>query len=560
MPMKLLRNTSKPIFSIMKSRLDFLYNERALRHQAYKYRNNAMKVNTLGIGLLFIVIPAYSAVFWVDPASGDKANNGSVVSPWRTLQEVFEEGEIQSLKYKDKPAVPGSEMTVKNSGAPVKGGDTLLLKSGYHGKIFASEFYNEQYITLMAATGETPTFESIELRSASKWHLIGLTASPSHAPAFEKQTLFSFSSHKHTGPSFSCIIEKCRGFSVADVSNWTADDWNNKSCNGISLSGNNMVARSNHLKNVNFAYSATGDSCLMEYNVVENFSGDGIRGLGDFSTYQYNTVKNCYNVNENHDDGFQSWSEGEDGPGSGVVRSVVLRGNTIINYEDPNQPFKGTLQGIGCFDGKFEDWVVENNVIMVDHWHGLSLYGAINCRVVNNTVVDLNEQEPGPPWIKITEHKNGAPSVGCIVRNNLTTQLACSDNGVTLDHNIIMGNYADYFVDHASGDLRLNEGCEAINAGNPENAPVTDRNGFSRSDGIVDVGAFEYGSPLPALRHIRRETPAPFKIPMYSFDIRGRKIHPSIGLNANDLGPGLYIIQSGHPDPNNSQKQIWRHR
>ena len=46
---------------------------------------------------------------------------------------------------------------------------------------------------------------------------------------------------------------------------------------------------------------------------------------------------------------------------------MVLRGNTIINYEDPGQPHRGTLQGIGCFDGMFVDWVIENNVVIVDH-------------------------------------------------------------------------------------------------------------------------------------------------------------------------------------------------
>ena len=50
----------------------------------------------------------------------------------------------------------------------------------------------------------------------------------------------------------------------------------------------------------------------------------------------------------------------------------MLRGNLFINFENPNQPLKGTLQGIGCFDGFFVDWVVENNVVVTNHWHGIS--------------------------------------------------------------------------------------------------------------------------------------------------------------------------------------------
>jgi parallel beta-helix repeat protein len=55
------------------------------------------------------------------------------------------------------------------------------------------------------------------------------------------------------------------------------------------------------------------------------------------------------------------------------------------------------MQDIGCFDGFFDGWVVENNVVITDHWHGISFYGMKNSRIVNNTVIDVNDQSPGPP-------------------------------------------------------------------------------------------------------------------------------------------------------------------
>jgi hypothetical protein len=119
-----------------------------------------------------------------------------------------------------------------------------------------------------------------------------------------------------------------------------------------------------------------------------------MRGFGDHTTFQYNTIKNSYAVNGNHDDGFQSWSSGAGGVGTGEVVGIVLRGNTFINYEDPNQPHRGAMQGIGCFDGMYVDWVIENNVIIVDHWHGISFNGVRNTRIVNNTVLDPNGKSP----------------------------------------------------------------------------------------------------------------------------------------------------------------------
>jgi hypothetical protein len=253
-----------------------------------------------------------------------------------------------------------------------------------------------------------------------------------------------------------------------------------------------MTIRDNRLLNVNFGISVGAGDSLIAGNLVENFAGDGLRGLGDHCTFEYNTVKNCYKVNANHDDGFQSWSTGPDGVGSGEVVGIVLRGNTIINYEDPNQPYRGTLQGIGCFDGTFVDWVVENNVVITDHWHGITLLGARNCLVVNNTVLDLNETSPGPPWISIGKHKNGTAPVNCIVRNNLATDFSDAA-GVLEENNLIIHDPAALFVDPAHFDLHLLPGAAAIDAGGSLNAPALDHDRIPRPQGnAIDIGAYEW--------------------------------------------------------------------
>jgi hypothetical protein len=238
-----------------------------------------------------------------------------------------------------------------------------------------------------------------------------------------------------------------------------------------------------------------GENNLIEGNVVENFSGDGMRGLGNYNRFEYNTVMNCYDVDDNHDDGFQSYSRGPSGVGTGTVYGIELRGNTIINYLDPDQPLRGTLQGIGCFDGMFEDWVVENNVIITDHWHGITLLGATNCRIINNTVVDRNSASPGPPWISIEKDKDGTLSTGNSIRNNLTTSMN-NDGGIgVVEYNITVGNYDTYFVDYANLDLRLKEGCPAIDAGTGTDAPSIDIDGNIRPQGGGwDVGAYEFPS------------------------------------------------------------------
>jgi len=204
-------------------------------------------------------------------------------------------------------------------------------------------------------------------------------------------------------------------------------------------------------------------------------------------------VKNCYDVNGNHDDGFQSWSSGPDGVGSGEVVGIVLRGNTIINNEDPDQPHRGALQGIGCFDGMFVDWTIENNVVVVDHYHGITLGGARGCRIINNTVIDPNDQRPGPAALRVSRHKRGTASSGCIIRNNLVSSLQVQGEGMTVDHNLVVDSPETVFADIAKHDCRLREGSPAINAGVKDLAPGVDIANTRRPRGsAVDIGAYEY--------------------------------------------------------------------
>lgn len=451
-----------------------------------------MRVLCLVACLSALAQPAEPAVFYVDPVGGDMKNDGSRGKPWRSIQAVFDNGLVESQQWAKFPYRDGATLALKNKGAPVRAGDTIYLRSGYHGKLDIQGYYNSDVITIAAETGQTPKLARIRIRSGARWTLRGLHVSPEYAESFEPGTLIDLDSHGFRGPVHDITVEDCRVQSVQDSSGWTVENWNSLACDGIQVDGRRMTVRNSVFRNVDFGISVSAADSLIEGNTVENFAGDGMRGLGDNTTFQYNTVKNCYDVNRNHDDGFQSWSRGKDGRvGRGEVRGIVLRGNTIINFEDPQQPHRGTLQGIGCFDGMFVDWVVENNVVITDHFHGITLSGARNCRIINNTVIDRREGRPGPPWIRIGNHKNGTPSTGCVVRNNLTSSLNVSD-GVQVDHNLIVKDPKALFVDVAAYDLRLRSGSEAIDAGSSELAPSWDAARTSRPRGRgIDVGAYE---------------------------------------------------------------------
>ena len=403
-------------------------------------------------------------------------------------------GLIETRHWESLPYQPGLDLVVVNPGAPVRAGDTIWLRSGYHGELFVRGAYNAAPITLAAAPGHVPQLSRVQLSAAQNWIVRGVAISPSFAPGpLAQGTLVVVENHGWHGPSWDIEIADCDVFTVDDASSWGESEWVNVASSAFRIDGDRVRVHGNRIRNVRFGISVSGADARIRFNVIDGFSADGLRGLGDGGWFEYNVVKNTRvgaPADGNHDDGFQSWSVGPGGVGTGEVRDVVLRGNVILNNENPGHPLHATLQGIGCFDGLFVDWVVENNVVVTDHWHGISLYGAIGGRVVNNTVLDLNGVSPGPPWIMLNS-SNGTPSQNVLVRNNLATDYALAGTGIVADHNVEITDAAALFV-APPFDVHLRAGSPAIDAGSATNAPPLDAARLPRPQGNgFDLGAFE---------------------------------------------------------------------
>ena len=426
--------------------------------------------------------------FYVDPATGSMENDGSFDAPWSTMEDVIQHDLVERRVIAEYPYVDGVSFEVANPGAPVKGGDTIVLRSGFHGEIWLRGCYLDKYLTVRAQDGHTPVLSRVMLSAASRWRIQGLTVTQEAASEYEPVTLAVFESHGWHGPAHHMIIEDCDVYSVSDASSWDAGDWDSLSCSGISSSGDYVRVVGNRCRNINFGISISGDRSVVRNNLVENFCGDGMRGNANDLLFEYNTVKNCYKVNDNHDDGFQSFSVN----GAPPRERVVLRGNMIINDDDYNREMAGPLQGIGCFDGLYINWIVENNLVIVDHWHGISLYGALNCIIRNNTVVNPYGNER-PPWIMVTSHKDGRKSRGCVIRNNISESINYSSDEL-VDHNYLSTRDYSIFADPAAFDFHLKGSAQqVIDAGTMDLAPLHDIEGTRRPRGnACDPGAYEY--------------------------------------------------------------------
>jgi len=415
--------------------------------------------------------------FYIDPVNGSDDGDGSDSRPWRTLQQVIGDGLIEHYKHSET-GNPDSALTVANEGAPVKGGDRLLLRSGYHGFVAVNTFIFSEWLTIAAQQGHKPVLSQIKMAGAfEKIYLKDLTIlkdsydlSPDYWAADDITHNTSACLYLGTDTFWGRGRQvKVNGLTVGtttDTSGWTAADWIQKAAGGISLRSVTHCEIVNcRIENIRhgLAIEYASDNTIAVNNTIKYYSGDGCRLISNSVFLAYNTITDCLDVGDgNHDDAIQSYSRGEDNsPGTGVLYNNVVRGNVIVGTTDFGHPLAGNPQGIGCFDGFFDGWTVENNIVAVDHYHGISFYGMRNSRILNNTVIDQNHDNDMSPWIQVVDHKDGTPSENCIVANNIVYRSLNADGiNVTTGRNYVIGrnNSAllyDLFVDPDNDDFHL---------------------------------------------------------------------------------------------------------
>jgi parallel beta-helix repeat protein len=420
--------------------------------------------------------------YHVNPATGSMSNPGTASQPWSTLEAVF---------------------TANKTFAP---GDEILLYSGYHGAPTVKG-NNADTVTIRPASGATPQMRNLSVSSASRWDISGLDICPENLAA---GTVYKTTALVQIADTCSRItVRDCDIRGANSISGWGLSDWDTKVGRAFRTDAQYTVLSNNRISNCQFALSIQKPAKFSNFigNTIQNFSHDAIVALADDCLYEGNTVTDAYVDNDDHtgsqhDDFFQSWStvDGVSGTGTGTVYRVTVRGNKFISRTSSTGNYRCDPHGLGLFDGYFEGWVIENNLVVTDHWHGIAVYGAINCKITNNTVVQnpfasANDAANMKPWIKIEKHKTRTtPSTGNLVRNNITAYgIQILNSTATSDSNLTTTSYTTHFKNYAGLDFSLNATSSAKDAGNTDSAPATDITGAIRM-APYDLGAYEYGA------------------------------------------------------------------
>jgi hypothetical protein len=442
--------------------------------------------------IVFLILFSSASVvakdFYIDPNSGSDNGLGTAESPWKSLTSVLNGGKVSSESY-STPYKSPEPLIQKNINGVVKSGDRILLASGNYGDVLIDAYVNSDFITIEALPGHDVRLGKLKVRASRKWSIKGVKISPEYGGLYKVwDSIVTIEDHEYKGPSRDIILEGNQIFSATNSDNWSKRQWTLASRSGVLVNSNYITLKYNFLKNIKHAVVVKRNNNKIIGNKIIDFSGDGMRSTGNDNLFQGNYVLSPHKVDTNHDDHFQSWSIGPDGKvGEGTVYRNILRNNVFITVVNEDQKYKSTAHGVGAFDGMYEDWVVVNNVVVVNHWHGISFSGLKNSKIINNTIVDIWPDSKGPAEIKVLPHKNGTPSTGNIVANNLVYR--AKNEGGVLENNLSV-DLSD-FVSWQAKDFRLKKHSKAIDSANSKFSDPYDIE-WKKRDSKPDIGAYEY--------------------------------------------------------------------
>ena len=265
--------------------------------------------------------------FFIDPARGAMDNDGSESKPWRTLAEVLDSAshQISTRTYVGAPSA--SPMPINQNG-PVKPGDTLILMSGNHGAVHVPGYVNDDYISIVAAPGQTPVVSYMVITGSSHWRFQGIKFQGERQKG-QFALIDVRAADTFWGANDNIIFEGNSVSTTDDTSSWSEEDWVKRpNATALKSASRCTVIRDNHIYNIRDALSISGNHSIVENNLIERMGNDGIDIMASDLIIRHNRIRSSRHTSAEplHADGIQGWTLG-----GATNRNVTIDGNAIIN-------------------------------------------------------------------------------------------------------------------------------------------------------------------------------------------------------------------------------------
>ena len=375
-----------------------------------------------------------------------------------------------------------------------KPGDAIDLMTGDYGDLAITGINQNGFITIEAATGQTPRFTKINIggnQPASHWRLMGLTVSGFSTGLYANGS----TAHKPLlaiSNSDNIIVERNVVQSQAGEYAWQPEvsrialpdavssgiGADQSFC--LSIAGNKL---SNLWDGLSVGGDQTGDHgkyLLVSENEIDNFAGDGIDHFASHVRIEHNRITNGHDICNNqciHTDGIQGWNW-HNTPGL-VNTDVVIDGNADHRPDQAGPGFacrrSARHHDLRRSLGWCADFQQSGDYRYLARDHGVR--ARIICR---SSTIPL--QQPIPRAAhgsnmdrndKIRRIRLTMSSSGTMSRRDMAvSQRDAAIHGVTIDHNLNLkstDDFEDAFVkfdpEHFAYDLHPSKRSDAKGEG-----------------------------------------------------------------------------------------------
>lgn len=524
--------------------------------------------------------------YYVDKASGNNANNGSITAPWKTIQKAASSATPNSIvnikagTYFENIVInvsgtSGNYITFKNylndnviiDGTGTAGTTLLTITNKNYLKFenltIQNKTVNDAQGLLVQTTGTSSstdlTFKNITIKNIN-WTPIKST------PATSNDNAQGFIVYGRNGGITNLTIDGCKvfdnilGYSEALAVNGNVDGFTVKNCVvhdntniGIDILGHEGTASNASLDEARNGV-VVNNTCYNNVSEYATSAGIYVDGAKNITVEKNKSYQN-------------GWGIEVGAELNGIVQQITVKNNLIYKNKQAGLSIGGYDVGT---TGQVINCIIRNNTFLQnntlnDGTGEIAMTKASNCIFENNifytssenvlmSIDNINPQTNNTfnynCWYTPNNNQN---DITVNWRNSNYSSFSAYKAATNQDANSIYANPSLMSISNAIPDIHLNLGSPCINKGKPTtiiSSGELDFYGYSRiSNTIIDIGASEYGSTLNTkeVNNLNFGTISPNPSNgIFNFDLdAGKKSHLVIIYNTNGQELKKYNFLTG---------------